>query len=106
MKTFLAKLALALKKPLAKLVVDLVAEAESRIPGETGADKKEYVIGKLDDMIRLPWFLEPFDSAIFDVLIDAACRVLNSWFGHAWGDKVKSIDLLAAADTLKKALKK
>ena len=105
MKTFLAKLALALKKPLAKLVVDLVAEAESRIPGETGADKKAYVIGRLDDLAHLPWFLEPFDNAIFEVLIDTACRLLNNWFGHEWQDKVKSIDLLVAADTLKTALK-
>ena len=105
MKKFLARIAVTLKEPLAHLVLELVAQTEAAIPGKTGAEKKEYVIGKLDDMIRLPWFLEPFDNAIFDVLIDAACRVLNNRFGHEWTGKINQVDLLAAAERLKKALK-
>ena len=105
MKKVLAKIAVTLKKPLAKLVVELVAEAESRVPGETGAAKKAYVIGRLDDLITLPWFLEPFDNAIFEVLIDTACKVLNSWFGHDWMAIQPWPDYMIAADRLKKALK-
>ena len=105
MKVFLAKLAVTLRKPLANLVMELVAQAEEKIPGESGAAKKEYVIGKLDDLITLPWFLEPFDNAIFEVLIDAGVRLLNKWFGHNWA-KMQASDLVQAAAKLKKALKK
>lgn len=105
MKTFLAKLAMTLHKPLANLVVDLVAQAEEKIPGESGAAKKAYVIQRLDDMVTLPWFLEPFDAAVFEVLIDAACRLLNKWFGHNWAQRVQPTDLMIMAKTLKNALK-
>lgn len=105
MKTFLAKLAVTLRKPLAGMVVELVKQTEERIPGETGTAKKAHVVQRLDEMITLPWFLEPFDNAIFEVLIDAACRLLNKWFGHNWG-KVQPTDLVAAAKVLKATLKK
>ena len=84
--------------------MELIAQAEQKIPGENGAAKKEYVIGKLDDLITLPWFLEPFDNAIFEVLIDGGVRLLNKWFGHNWA-KVQPSDLVQAAAKLKKALK-
>ena len=105
MKAFLAKTALALKKPLANMVLQLVLQAESAVPGKDGAAKKAYVVKRLDDMVTLPWFLEPFDGAVFEVLTDVACRVLNSGFGHDW-TKVKTDDLKFVAAKLAKALKK
>lgn len=66
--------------------LQIILEAETRIPGQTGAEKKEYVVQTLDELIRLPWWLEPVDSAIFGALIDLICDKLNAKYGHIWGD--------------------
>lgn len=63
-----------------------ILEAERRIPGETGAEKQEYVVKTLDELIRLPLWLEPLDGVIFRTLIDLICRRLNNKYGHIWGD--------------------
>ena len=66
--------------------LQIIIEAETRIPGQTGAEKKAYVVKTLDELIRLPWWLEPVDSAIFGALIDLICDKLNAKYGHIWGD--------------------
>lgn len=64
--------------------LQLVIEAEGAIPGGTGAEKRAYVVKRLDDMVRLPWFLEPFDGPAFGLLVDMACDKLNLLMGHEW----------------------
>ena len=54
--------------------LQIILEAERRVPGQTGAEKKAYVVKTLDELIRLPWWLEPVDSAIFGALIDLICE--------------------------------
>ena len=66
--------------------LQIILEAENRIPGQTGAEKKAYVVKTLDELIRLPWWLEPVDSAIFGALIDLICDKINAKYGHIWGD--------------------
>lgn len=66
--------------------LQIILEAETRIPGQTGAEKKAYVVKTLDELIRLPLWLEPLDSAIFGALIDLICDKLNAKYGHIWGD--------------------
>lgn len=66
--------------------LQIILEAETRIPGQTGAEKKAYVAKTLDELIRLPWWLEPVDSAIFGALIDLICDKMNAKYGHIWGD--------------------
>lgn len=66
-------------------VLQIVLEAENRIPGETGEEKRAYVVKALDELIRLPLWLEPFDGVIFSALIDLVCKRLNAKYGHIWG---------------------
>lgn len=66
--------------------LQIIIEAENRIPGQTGAEKKAYVVKTLDELIRLPLWLEPIDSVIFGALIDLICDKLNAKYGHIWGD--------------------
>ena len=66
--------------------LQIILEAERKIPGQTGAEKKAYVVKTLDELIRLPLWLEPFDSVIFSALIDIICAALNEKYSHIWGD--------------------
>ena len=76
MKDFIAKLAgLALKK---------ILEAEAAIPGASGAEKKAYVVRWLDEAVKLPWYLESFDGALFSLAIYVTCHALHDSFGHDW----------------------
>ena len=66
--------------------LQIILEAENRIPGESGADKRAYVVKTLDELIRLPLWLEPIDGVIFGMLVDLICDKLNARYGHIWGD--------------------
>lgn len=66
--------------------LQIVLEAENRIPGETGEEKRAYVVKSLDELIRLPLWLEPIDGVIFGMLVDLICDRLNKQLGHVWGD--------------------
>lgn len=66
--------------------LQIILEAETRIPGQTGAEKRAYVVQTLDELIRLPLWLEPIDGVIFGALIDLICARLNKKVGHVWGD--------------------
>lgn len=66
--------------------LQIILEAERRVPGETGAEKKAYVVKTLDELIRLPLWLEAIDGVIFSALIDLICNRLNAKYGHIWGD--------------------
>ena len=43
------------------------------------------LVKKLDDMIKLPSFLEPFDGQIIGFFVDLAVAKLNNAFGHSFG---------------------
>ena len=66
--------------------LQIILEAERRVPGETGAEKKAYVVKTLDELIRLPLWLEAIDGVIFSMLVDLICDQLNAKYGHIWGD--------------------
>ena len=54
-------------------VIDQVLWAEDNLRGKSGAEKKEAVVKKLDDLIVLPIYLEWVDD-----LVDQACDRLNA----------------------------
>ena len=83
-KEILAKFAAGAVSSLKKWALQLVMEAEEAIPGGTGTEKRAYVVRRLDDMVRLPWFLEPFDGPAFGLLVDLVCDKLNLLAGHDW----------------------
>lgn len=57
--------------------VQLVVQAENELPGSTGAEKRSYVVAQLDEMVKLPWYVEPFDGPAFGLLVDLVCEKLN-----------------------------
>ena len=86
LKEMLATFIAGMVSSLKVWAVQLVIETEKAIPGESAAKKRAYVVQKLDDMVRLPWYLEPFDGPAFGLIVDYACDKLNLIMGHKWED--------------------
>lgn len=83
-KELLARFAAGAVSSLKVWAVQMVMETERSIPGESSAEKRRYVVARLDDMVKLPWYLEPFDGPLFGLLVDMACEKLNLVLGHDW----------------------
>lgn len=60
-----------------KWVIEQVIWAETELNGKSGAEKKAAVVKKLDDLIKLPIYLEWVDDMIIGYLVDQACEKLN-----------------------------
>ena len=69
-------------REIKKWTIEQVLWAERELKGKTGAEKKAAVVKKLDDLIKLPFYLEWIDDIILGVLVDNACKVLNDFAGH------------------------
>ena len=65
-------------------VVEQVLWAEHSLIGKPGKDKKAAVVAKVDEMIKLPIWLEWADGPIISILVDKACDLLNKKEGHDW----------------------
>lgn len=76
-KDFFAKFIAGMKESLKLWAIQLIVDAEKKLPGETGAEKRKYVVAQLDDMVKLPWYAEPFDAPVFGILVDLICGKLN-----------------------------
>lgn len=70
---------------LKKWAVEKVIWAEKNLKGKTGAEKKTAVVKMLDDMIKLPAYLEWVDDLIISWVVDKACELLNDEKGHDFG---------------------
>ena len=70
-------------------VVIFAELAASKIKGEVASlqskDKRDAVVSYLDDLIVLPWFLEPLDGPVISALVDFVVGKLNDRLGHDWG---------------------
>lgn len=64
-------------KQLKKWVIELVIWAETEFKDKTGKEKRAIVTAKLDDMLKLPWWLEWADGPLIGCLVDLACEKLN-----------------------------
>ena len=84
MKDYILQLMLKAVSGLKLWAVQLVIEAEKTIPGESAEKKRAYVVQRLDDMVKLPWYLEAFDGPAFGLVVDYACDKLNLVMGHDW----------------------
>ncbi len=85
-------------------VVQQVLWAEKNLPDKTGAEKRDAVIAKLDELIQLPFYLEWVDGAFISWLIDLVCEKLN-WiydydFSHAEPTPEQLSELAQAADVV------
>ena len=84
MKDYILQLMFKAVSGLKLWAVQLVMEAEKSIPGSSSGDKRAYVVQRLDDMVKLPWYLEAFDGPAFGLVVDYACDKLNLVMGHDW----------------------
>ena len=75
-------------REIKKWTIEQVLWAERELKGKTGAEKKAAVVKKLDDLIKLPFYLEWIDDIILGVLVDNACKVLNDFAGHKFANVV------------------
>ena len=69
-----------------KFAIEQVLWAEKNLNGKSGAEKKAAVVKKLDDMIKLPSYLEWVDDVIIGYIVDKACEKLNDFAGHDFGN--------------------
>lgn len=67
-------------------VMEQVLWAEKNLKGKPGGEKRAAVVAKVDDMIKLPWWLEWADGPLIGWLVDQACDLLNEAHGHDWQD--------------------
>lgn len=67
-------------------VMEQVLWAEKNLKGKPGGEKRAAVVAKVDDMIKLPWWLEWVDGPLIGWLVDQACDLLNEAHGHDWQD--------------------
>ena len=63
-------------------VIEKVLWAEKNLKGKSGAEKKQAVIKKIDDLITLPAYLEWADDIVISWLIDKVCEKLNAMTNH------------------------
>ena len=75
-------------REIKKWTIEQVLWAERELKGKTGVEKKAAVVKKLDDLIKLPFYLEWIDDIILGVLVDNACKVLNDFAGHKFANVV------------------
>ena len=66
--------------------VDQVMWAENNMRGKSGKEKREAVIKRLDDMIKLPFYLEWLDDKIIGIFVDLICDKLNNLYAHKFAD--------------------
>ena len=63
-------------------IIEQVLWAENTLRGKTGAEKKAAVVKRLDDLIKLPAYLEWADDMIISYLVDQVCDKLNDLTQH------------------------
>jgi hypothetical protein len=54
--------------------------------GVSGQDKRDAVVKIIDDLIKLPFYLELLDGLVIGIIIDRIISALNKKFGHSWID--------------------
>ncbi len=62
--------------------IEQVLWAEKNLKGKSGAEKKAAVVKKLDDLMKLPAYLEWADDLFFSWLVDKVCEKLNAMTEH------------------------
>jgi len=85
-----------------KQIVEQVIWAEKELIGKSGKEKKEAVVKKLDDLIKLPAYLEWVDDMIISYLVDQACEKLNAMTAHSFKDiMLNEVDKARIASEMK-----
>lgn len=65
---------------------------ESDLKGIQSGDKLDAAVGLLDDLIKLPWYLEVVDEIAFKLLISLVVDQINKRIGKDWDlDKIERV---------------
>ena len=87
-------------------VVDKVLWAEKELHGKTGKEKRAIIVAKLDELVRLPFWLEWADGPLIGWLVDLACEKLNWLTDHDFeGVDLDEAQKEKVADVLEAPLK-
>jgi len=70
--------------PIVMQGVTKVEEYASQAGGLTGPEKKEVLVKALDELIKLPAYLEPFDGPAIGWMIDYVVLGINKLLGKNW----------------------
>ena len=70
-------------------VVERVADDMGEIGAGSGKAKKDAVVGWIDGVLDLPFFLEPIDGPIIGAVVDGICLFFNSRLTKNWISVVK-----------------
>lgn len=94
-----------IKEFIQRLVI-LMEAISTDISGEIGTvvaskDKRNAVVNAIDDMIKLPWFLEMFDGPAIGIVVDGVCTALNTVFGNDWNVEEVKKQIAKNKDILK-----
>lgn len=57
--------------------------------GIAGSEKKKALVKYLDNIIKLPFYAEPFDGPILGLAVDGIVAYYNAKIGHGWLTVIK-----------------
>lgn len=69
-------------------LVEKLAADFGELGTPTGREKRDAVVGFLDGVIELPFFLEPIDGPVIGQMVDGLVAWYNLKVGHRWLDVV------------------
>jgi hypothetical protein len=47
-------------------------------------DKLDVAVATVDDMLKLPWYLEPCDGLVLEMMISSVVNIINDTYGEDW----------------------
>lgn len=76
-------------------IIEQVIWAETNMRGKPGKEKRDAVVARLDEIIKLPFYLEWLDDKLIGILVDLCCDKLNQIYAHKFADAKPDIAKLA-----------
>lgn len=62
----------------------IMKEIDSNKEIFSSRDKLDVAVATVDDMLRLPWYLEPFDGLVLEMMISSVVNIINDTYGKVW----------------------
>lgn len=82
-------------------IVASVRWAEENMKGRSGAEKRAAVVAKLDEWIKLPFWLEMIDGPVLGFIVDRVCNAMNILTDHGdWSEITVSDETIAAVSEI------
>ena len=75
--------------------IEQIMWAEVNMRGKSGKEKRDAVVKRLDELIKLPFYLEWLDDKLIGILVDLCCDKLNQVYAHHFVDATPDFAKLA-----------